>query len=113
MKVQMTVELDDVLDIIRFSGSDSLVAAARDAIRKEIAIRDGKRLRLVAVPEANRIKTITSIRRHLMWGLKEANDFVKAVEAGVSLETPVMPAHVASLLLHELRQWGCVVDYAA
>ena len=113
MKVQMTVELDDLLDIIQFSESDSLLAAARDAIKKEIAIRDGKRLRLVAAPTANRIKTITLLRRHLGWGLKEANDFVKAVEAGVSQETPVMPAHAASLLLYNLRQWDCVVDYAA
>lgn len=113
MKVQMLIELDDVLDIIQLSESESIVAAARDAIKKEIAIREGKQIRLVAVPEANRVKTITSIRRHLGWGLKEANDFVKAVEAGVYQETPVMPAHVASLLLHELRQWDCVVNYAA
>lgn len=113
MKVQMLIELEDVLDIIQLSESESMVAAARDAIKKEITVRDGKRLRLVVAPTANRIKTITAIRRHLGWGLKEANDFVKAVEAGVFQETPVMPAHVASLLLHELRQWDCVVDYAA
>lgn len=113
MKVQMTVELDDVLDIIQFSESDSLLAAARAAVRQAIAVRDGKRLKLVSAPTSNRIKTITAIRRALGWGLKDANDFVKAVEAGVSMETPIMPPSTASMLRYELQCCDCIVDYAA
>lgn len=117
MKVSLNLELGDALDIIQFSENDRIVGVARLAIAEafkdaEKRSSDNNPLRLVYVKHGTRVQVVSFIRTELGWGLKEANDLVKAVEAGHPQILPTKLWHEANALATQLQEIGCVVEAA-